>query len=142
MKSYLKNSGFSLIECIFCILLLSSGIIGIFVPLTIIRNNYNQRYYESVLGINYYSIFCIFTSDPQNAEEYFITYFNGVKKEDGSIDIEVKLKQPYKNFEKIVFNVALSDTENRYIMEVKVKEVHEYYETINNSSLSKREIPK
>lgn len=88
----MKNKGFSLVECIICIVVLSGSIIGITTFLFCLNNNNKQREYESKLGINYYAIFKLFDSDPANAKENIVNCLGGTVLDDGVIEIKVRLK--------------------------------------------------
>ena len=136
------NKGFSIVECIFCILFISSGIAGIIIPMSLIKNDYDRKYYESIISINHYSIFSLFTADPVNAEENIVRYLDGRKLEDGNIEVKLKLERVYKGKEEVIFNIKISESNETYSIEVYVEGVLEYYEKINQTYVAKREIEK
>lgn len=138
----MKNKGFSLVECIICIVILSGSIIGITTFLFCLNNDYKQREYESKLGINYYAIFKIFDSDPANAKENIVNCLGGTVLDDGSIEIKVMLKNTYKNVNEIIYKVYLEETDISYKLEVQVEGILKKYDGINEEKISKREIAK
>ena len=138
----MKNKGFTLLECIFCVLFLSGSIVGIIIPIITIKNSYDKKYYESIIAINQYALFNIFTSDPINTRKNIINYFNCKELNDGSIEVVCNLEKNYKKKDKVEFIVFLTETESSYIMKILLKGELENYEEINNEYISKREVSK
>lgn len=108
----------------------------------IIKNDYDRKYYENIISTNHYAIFNIFTADPANVKDNIVHFLGGEILKDDLIEVKVKLDRKYKGEEEVVFNIYISESSDSYSIEVKVEGVLSFYEKINQTYISKREINK
>lgn len=136
----MKNKGFSILECIFSLLLLSSCVAGVMGIYFNVKNTNSRRLYETSLYTNYQNILRLCEVDPKNSknivEEEYKNFI--VKSESNYLQIEIYLKVPYKKLDRIIFEVRFNETSTLYITTINVLNIERNYEGINDELLSKR----
>lgn len=139
----MKNKGFSIIECVICLSLLSVVTAGIFSVTINIKEQNMTRMYENAMYTNYHTIFraCDLSNDPKSKliELYdeLITEIN-----QDSLVIKIDLSVPYYQCDNIQYKVTFEETEKNKIVCVEILNLNYRYKGVNDENLSKRVYPK
>jgi hypothetical protein len=139
----MKNKGFSIIECIACMFLLSTVTIGIVSTCLVIEHSNNERLYVNTLYTNYHTIFriCDLTTNPK--KELVEIYQDQVKEVGKShLKISIKLEKKYLKKEVIEYYISFYEDQANLIVKVQILDLESKYEEINNEILSQRYYPK
>lgn len=141
----MKNKGFSIVECVVCMLLLSTVTIGIVSSTITIEYRNKERVYKNAVYSNFHTIFrvCDLSNDPK--EQLISIYKDLVEVVDDNnliINIELSDYTNTKNKNNLKYHVTFEETLDNRIVYVKVLDVDRNYEELNDESLSKRVYPK
>lgn len=140
----MNNKGFSILECVFCLMLISFTSIGFFNILFFVNQTNAKNEYESILYNNLKAILEAGDIDPGN-HKFLLTqiYEDNVKLiSDDTIQITVYLDNKYNGEEMIVYVVKFEETTNNYFATVTIENIINEYEEINNELFTKRIYPK
>lgn len=138
----MKNKGFSIIECVLCMFLLSSVTVGIVSIILNIHVNYNDRLYKSALYTNYHTIYnvCGLSSDPlESLKEVYKELITTV--DENSVVIKINLSKKHQNVDNLQYQVSITKTETEQIVNIQVINVIERYEDVNHEAISQRIYP-
>lgn len=139
----MKNKGFSIIECVVCMLLLSSVTIGIISTTFTIEYQKKERLYENALYTNYHTIYrvCDLTNNPK---EQLISFYGDMVEvvDDNNLIITIQLEDYINNKEDLQYQVTFEESDTNLIVYLKVLGVEPNYEELNNEIFSKRIYPK
>lgn len=139
----MKNKGFSLIECVACLFLLSTVTIGIISVCLILEHNANERLYKNALYSNFHTIFrvCDLSNEPKKM--IFEVYKDALDQiNDNQVILRISLEKPYLQKEAIEYLITFEeDLENKKV-KIQVLNLESKYEEINNEILSQRYYPK
>lgn len=139
----MKNKGFSIVECVVCLLLLSTVTIGIVSATLSIEYRNKERLYQNALYSNFHTIFrvCDLSNNPK---EQIINIYNDLVEEvdDNNLIINIEVSDIINHKNMIKYQVTFEETDKNLIVYVKVLDVENKYEEINDESLSKRFYPK
>ena len=139
----MKNKGFSLIECVACLFLLSTITIGIISVCLILEHNANERLYKNALYSNFHTIFrvCDLSNEPKKM--IFEVYKDALDQiNDNQVILRISLEKPYLQKEAIEYLITFEeDLENKKV-KIQVLNLESKYEEINNEILSQRYYPK
>lgn len=137
----MKNKGFSITECVFCLLLLSSVTIGVVTVTLNIQYQEQERLYKAELYTNYHTLFNIIelSSNPKNSlKEVYGTYFN-----EQSVDIFlITIPVSSKNKEALLYEVTINQQQEYQIVQIKILNLEPKYQELNHEVMSKRIIKK
>ena len=139
----MKNKGFSLIECVACLFLLSTVTIGIISVCLILEHNANERLYKNALYSNFHTIFrvCDLSNEPKKM--IYEVYKDALDQiNDNQVILRISLEKPYLQKEAIEYLITFEeDLENKKV-KIQVLNLESKYEEINNEILSQRYYPK
>ena len=139
----MKNKGFSLIECVACLFLLSTVTIGIISVCLILEHNANERLYKNALYSNFHTIFrvCDLSNEPKKM--IYEVYKDALDQiNDNQVILRISLEKPYLQKETIEYLITFEeDLENKKV-KIQVLNLESKYEEINNEILSQRYYPK
>ena len=139
----MKNKGFSLIECVACLFLLSTVTIGIISVCLILEHNANERLYKNALYSNFHTIFrvCDLSNEPKKM--IYEVYKDALDQiNDNQVILRISLEKPYLQKEVIEYLITFEeDLENKKV-KIQVLNLESKYEEINNEILSQRYYPK
>lgn len=139
----MKNKGFSIVECVVCLLLLSTVTIGIVSATLSIEYRNKERLYQNALYSNFHTIFrvCDLSNNPK---EQIINIYNDLVEEvdDNNLIINIEVSDIINHKNMLKYQVTFEETDKNLIVYVKVLDVENKYEEINDESLSKRFYPK
>ena len=113
----MKNKGFSLIECVACLFLLSTVTIGIISVCLILEHNANERLYKNALYSNLHTIFrvCDLSNEPKKM--IFEVYKDALDQiNDNQVILRISLEKPYLQKEAIEYLITFEeDLENKKV---------------------------
>lgn len=138
----MKNRGFSIIECVLCMLLLSGATMGIISIVLNVHINYKEQLYKCAVYTNLYTIFevCGLSNDPiVSLNDYYSD--NIILKEDDLIVIEINLSSKYLGKDTIKYEISVSKTTSEQIVNVQVINILDKYKGVNDEEISKRYYP-
>lgn len=139
----MRNKGFSIMECVLCMFLLSSVTVGIVSIVLNIATSNNDHMYKVALFSNYHTIYNICDLSDNPKDKLIEVYQDKltVVNED-KYRVEIELEKKYKSFETLVFEVTFEEDEYNLFVNVKALNVDKNYEEINHEVFSKRVYPK
>lgn len=140
MNKTLGNKGFSVLECVFCLLLISFSAAGLFNILFFVNNANIKKEYETTLFNNLKLILDVGEINSSKHLDLLKEIYQDNLKEtnDDKVLIEVKLENKYKGCESIIYEVSCYEEDDYKVTFVNIVNVIEEYEEINNEKFTKR----
>ena len=139
----MKNKGFSIIECVFCLLLLSSVTIGIITVILNINYQEKERLYKVELYANFHTLFNVMELGPNPKSSIKEVYKEFViEKEDNLYFVNIPLVYEHNNNEIITYQITFAEFDEYYVVSVNVINVPKKYQELNHEVISQRFIEK
>ena len=139
----MKNKGFSIIECVFCLLLLSSVTIGIITVILNINYQEKERLYKVELYANFHTLFNVMElgSNPKSSIKEVYKEFV-IEKEDNLYLVNIPLIYEHDNNEIITYQITFEEFDEFYVVSVNIINVPKKYQELNHEVISQRFIEK
>lgn len=134
----MTNKGFSIIECVFCIVLLTFTITGSLSLFTKLKMDNLKNSYEIALYTNLHTILNLCESDINNIEKNIKEVYSNVYFDSEKITITINLDVLYKNVDAITYELKYYEDESGIMVEVEVVNVLDEYKEVNNEIFKKR----